>query len=63
MPIDFSKTKEIVFFRPNPVDPLPVYDIEAKVLEVILNGKFHFDFHLQFIIRQYSQRLYLVKLL
>ena len=52
--INFSKTKEIVFFRPNPyrsVHPLPVDDIEqlleAKVLGVILNGKFHFDSHLQ----------------
>jgi hypothetical protein len=70
MIINFSKTKEIVFFRPNPyrsVHPLPVDDIEqlleAKVLGVILNGKFHFDSHLQFIIRQCSQRLYLMKLL
>ena len=28
-----------------------------------MNGKFHFDSHLQFIIRQCSQRLYLMKLL
>jgi hypothetical protein len=70
MIINFSKTEEIVFFRPNPyrsVHPLPADDIEqllkAKVLGVILNGKFNFDSHLQFTIRQCSQWLYPMKLL
>jgi hypothetical protein len=45
----------------------PVDDIEqvhkAKVLGVILNHKFRFDSHVQFILRLCSRRLYLVKLL
>jgi hypothetical protein len=70
MIINFNKTKELVFYRPNPyhsVHPLPVDDIEqlleAKVLGVFINGKFHFDSHLQFLMRQCSQRLYLLKML
>jgi Reverse transcriptase (RNA-dependent DNA polymerase) len=67
---NFSRTKEIVYFRPNPycsVHPFPVDDIEllleAKLLGVILNGKFHFDSDLQLKIHQCSQRLHLMKLL
>jgi hypothetical protein len=70
MIINFNKTKELVFYRPNPhhsVHPLPVDVIEripeAKVLGVFLNGNFHFESHLQFLMRQCSQRLYLLKLL
>jgi hypothetical protein len=70
MIINFNKTKELVFYRPNPyhsVHPLPVAVIEripeAKVLGVFLNGNFHFESHLQFLMRQCSQRLYLLKLL
>ena len=64
MIINFNKTKELVFHRPNPyysVNILPVDDIEqlteAKVLGVFLNCKFHFESHLQFLMRQCSQRL------
>jgi hypothetical protein len=70
MTINFSKTKEIVFHRPNPchsVNPLPVDDIEqlteARVLGVILNGNFCFDSHIQFVMRICSQRLHIIKLL
>ena len=70
MCINFSKTKEIVFYRPNPyhsVNPLPVDDIEqlteARVLGVILNGNFCFDSHIQFVMRICSQRLHIIKLL
>jgi hypothetical protein len=49
------------------VYPSPIDDIEqlseAKVIGAILNGKFHFDFHLQFISCLRCQRLYLTKLL
>ena len=70
MSINFSKTKEIVFHRPNPyhsVNPLPVDDIEqlteARILGVILNGNFCFDSHIQFVMRICSQRLHIIKLL
>jgi Reverse transcriptase (RNA-dependent DNA polymerase) len=59
MLINSRKTKDIVFRRPNPYQVLqvnPVDDIEqvreAKVVGVILNHKFHFDSHVQFILRQ-----------
>jgi hypothetical protein len=65
MIVNFSKSKEIVFFQPTPI-PLPDDDIEqlleAKVLGIILNDKFHFDSHPQFVIRQCNQRLYRIKL-
>ena len=59
--INFSKTKEIVFHRPNPyhsVNPLPVDDIEqltdqARVLGVIVNGNFCFDSRIKFVMRIY----------
>ena len=70
MIINISKTKEIVFQRPNPhhfLSPFPIDDIdqvhEAKLLGVILNYRFIFDSHIQFILRQCSQRMYLIKLL
>jgi hypothetical protein len=46
---------------------MPVENIEqvneAKLLGLIINSKFHFNSHIQFILRQCSQRLYLIKLL
>lgn len=69
MIINLSKTKDIVFCRPNPYQFLqlnPVDDIEqvreAKVLDVILNHKLHFECHVQFILRQCSRRMYLLEL-
>jgi hypothetical protein len=70
MIINLSKTKEIVFRWPNPYQCLflnPIDDIvqmhEAKVLDVVLNHKFHFNSHKQLILRQCGRCLYLVKLL
>ena len=70
MIINFSKTKEIVFYWPNPrhfLQPLPLDDIdqvhEAKLLGVIINRRLCFDSHIQYILRQCSQRIYLLKLL
>jgi hypothetical protein len=70
MTVYISKTKEIVFQRPNPhldviVDPLSgieqVHDIE--VLGFIFSEKLYCDLHRQFILRQCSHRLYLMTLL
>jgi hypothetical protein len=56
MIINFSKTEEILPAKP--LHPLPVDDnqqlLEAEVLGVTLNSKFHFDSPLQFVIRQCS---------
>jgi hypothetical protein len=36
---------------------------EIKLLGVVINCKLHFDSHVEFILRQFSQRMYLIKLL
>jgi hypothetical protein len=68
MVINYSKTKEIVFCRPNPrhslyPDPLACIKqvSEAKLLGVVLNNKLAFEAHIQYILRQCNQRLYLIK--
>jgi hypothetical protein len=47
--------------------PMPVGNIdqvnETKLLGLVINNKFHFNSLIQFILRQCSQRLYLIKLL
>jgi hypothetical protein len=70
MIINLLKTKEIVFHRPRPAKPiLPpcLTDIErvtvAKLLGVYLKGNFSFSEHVDFIIRQCRQRMYLLRLL
>ena len=70
MVINLSKTKEIVFHRPNPrhsLDPYPLAFIEqvreTKLLGLVLNHRMSFNAHVQYIMRQCSQRLYLMKLL
>jgi hypothetical protein len=43
MMINFNKTKELVFFRPNPyrfVYPLPVDDIEQQLEAKVLGSHF-----------------------
>jgi len=70
MIINYSKTKEIVFRRPNPrhslyPDPLACIEqvCEAKLLGVVFNNKLTFETHVQYVLRQCNQRLYLMKLL
>ena len=69
MIINVSKTKEIVFRRSNPrgcsVD-LPVLQAieklkESKLLGVIFSGSFHFDSHVNYILKICSQRSYLLR--
>jgi hypothetical protein len=74
MIINYSKTKEIVFRRPNPrhslyPDPLTCIEqvCEAKLLGVVFNNKLRptFETHVQYVLRQCNQRiqrLYLMKL-
>jgi len=70
MVINYKKTKELVFRRPNPrhylyPDPIPYVEQlnEAKLLGVVINNKLAFDSRVKYILRQCSQRLYLIKLL
>ena len=66
--INFAKTKEIVFHRPRPAKPLlppPLTGIErvtvAKLLGVKLSANFCFSAHIDFIISQCSQRMFLLR--
>jgi Reverse transcriptase (RNA-dependent DNA polymerase) len=69
MIINTSKTKEIVFRRPNPrscsVDLPAIQAIEkikeTKLLGVIFTDSFHFDSHVNFILKICSQRSYLMR--
>jgi hypothetical protein len=68
MVINFTKTKEIVFHRPNPrmeldIIPLPGIEIvkEIKLLGVIFCNVLKFDSHVNFILKLSSQRSYLMK--
>ena len=68
MIINIAKTKEIVFHRPNPrlhIDITPVHDIEqvkeAKLLGVIFNDNLRFDSHINCILKQCSQRSFLMR--
>ena len=68
MIINASKTKEIVFRRPNPrlsID-LPALQAiekikETKLLGVIFSDSFHFDSHVNYILKICSQRSYLMR--
>ena len=68
LPINFSKTKEIVFHRPSPrllVLPSPITNIErvflTKLLGVTITDDFRFNSHINSIITVCNQRLYLLK--
>ena len=68
MVINFTKTKEIVFHRPNPrmeldITPLPGIEIvkEIKLLGVIFCNVLKFDSHVNFVLKLSSQRSYLMK--
>jgi hypothetical protein len=68
MIINTSKTKEIVFRRPNPracVDLPALLAIEkikeTKLLGVIFSDSFHFDSHVNYILKICSQRSYLMR--
>jgi len=70
MIINFVKTKEIVFKRPNSrlsVYPSPLPQTEqvkvAKLLGVILSERLLFDHHVLAVLKVCSQRMYLLKLL
>ena len=70
MEINWDKTTELVFRRPNlnhSLLPDPVSNIEqvleARLLGVIISGKFSFLSHVNYILSICSQRLYLLKLL
>ena len=70
LPINFAKTKELVFHRPKPASPiLPpcLTGIErvtvVKLLGLHLKGDFSFSVHIDFIITQCSQRMFLLRAL
>lgn len=68
--INLTKTKEIVFHRPSPriqVLPPVLLGIErvivAKLLGVFINSSINFSCHVDFIVSQCSQRMYLLRAL
>jgi hypothetical protein len=68
--INLVKTKEIVFHRPtphHPIPPPPMSGIErvtvAKLLGVYLKENLSFSVHVDFIVRQCSQRMFLLRAL
>ena len=69
MIINIAKTKELVFRLPNPRlqldDLFHVHCIEqvkeAKLLGVIFKGNLRFDLHVNSILKQCSQRSFLMK--
>jgi hypothetical protein len=68
--MNMSKTKELVFHRPNPClyDPPPLLtDIERvkciKLLGLLISDTFCFDEHLKYILTVCGQRCYLLKAL
>jgi succinate dehydrogenase flavin-adding protein (antitoxin of CptAB toxin-antitoxin module) len=70
MEINWDKTTELVFRRPNlnqELLPDSVCNIEqvleARLLGVIISGKFAFHAHVKYLLSVCSQRLYLLKLL
>jgi len=70
MEINWDKTTELVFRRPNlnqSLLPHPVCSIEqvleARLLGVIISGKFAFYSHANYLLSVCSQRLNLIKLL
>jgi hypothetical protein len=70
MTINMTKTKEIVFRRPNPKIDLHLPSLlgieivnEAKLLGVIFTNNFHFDSHINYLLKVCSQRSYLIRTL
>jgi len=71
MILNITKTKEIVFRRPNPrlsLHPSPLPHIEqvkvAKLLgRLVLTERLHFDDHVSAVLKVCSQRMYSLKLL
>ena len=70
MVINLSKTKELVFQRPRPsqvILPPCLIGIEritiAKLLGVHIDSHFSFSEHISFILRQCSQRMYVLRML
>jgi len=70
MEINWDKTKELVFRRPSTslsILPDPIFNIEqvleARLLGVVINGKFTFLAHVNYLLSVCAQRLYLLKLL
>lgn len=68
MIINISKTKEIVFRRPNPrmnIEVSPLIGIEqvdeVKLLGVIFSKPLCFDSHVNFILENCSQRAYIIR--
>ena len=68
MVINVSKTKEIVFRRPSPrvnIDLPSLIAIdkikETKLLGVVFSDSFHFDSHVNYILKICSQRSYLMR--
>jgi hypothetical protein len=70
MEINWEKTKELVFRRPRTnlsILPDPILNIEqvleARLLGVVINGKFSFLSHVNYLLSICAQRQYLLKLL
>ena len=70
MILNITKTKEIVFRRPNPrlsLHPSPLPHIEqvkvAKLLGLDLTERLHFDDHVSAVLKLCSLKMYLMKLL
>jgi hypothetical protein len=68
MVINISKTKEIVFRRPNPrmdlnLSHLPHIEriAQAKLLGVVFSSSLHFDAHVNFVLKTCNQRAYLLR--
>ena len=68
MIINASKTKEIVFHRPNPRTSIVMPALQAiekiketKLLGVIFSDGFHFDSHVNYILKICSQRSYIMR--
>lgn len=68
LPINFSKTKELVFHRPSPrqlLQPPPLDSVErlsvAKLLGVTLADDLRFNIHVNNILSICNQRMYLLK--
>jgi hypothetical protein len=66
--INFAKTKEIIFHRPTPVKVIPppgLSGIErvlvAKLLGIYVTSDLHFSAHVDFIVTQCRQRMFLLK--
>ena len=68
MTINMTTTKEVVFRHPNPKIELHLPSLlgieqvnEAKLLGVIFTHNPHFDSHINFLLKVFSQRSYLIR--